>query len=89
VQPGARWGTATDQDGRTINPRKHAYAVLPMPGGFYVLTYPATTAAYDIERLLAYRKDFDHLVNSFVPLKDGPGGAPLSPPDQKQPAKPF
>jgi len=71
VQPGARWGTAVDETGKVINPRKHAYAILPMPSGFYVLTYPATRQGYP-----KYEKQFTELVNSFVPLKDGPGGAP-------------
>ena len=68
VQPGAQWGTATDtKTGKVLNPRKHAYALLPMPSGFYVLTYPATRQGYE-----KYEKDFTGLVNSFVPLKDGP-----------------
>ena len=82
VQSGARWGTAVDEAGKTINPRKHAYAILPMPSGFYVLTYPATRQAYD-----KYYSQFDQLVKSFVPLKDGPGGAPLPPPSRSKPAK--
>jgi len=90
VQPGARWGIAVDDKTKqAINPRKHAYAILPMPSGFYVLAYPATTAAYDIERLKIYKEQFDQLVNSFVPLKDGPGGAALPPPQRSKPAKPF
>jgi hypothetical protein len=89
AQPGARWGTAIDGEGRTINPRQHAYAILPMPHGFYVLTYPATTAAYKIDRLKVYRDDFEQLVNSFVPLKEGPGGAPVPPPGSSKPAKPV
>ncbi|MCX5795244.1 MAG: hypothetical protein NTY77_07115 [Elusimicrobia bacterium] len=90
--PGARWGTG-EQDGKLINPRKHAYAILPMSGGFYVLTYPATIQAYDaepktrFEKLKIYRDQFDELVHSFVPLKDGPGGSPLPPPSRSKPAK--
>ncbi len=82
VQPGARWGTAVDGAGKVINPRKHAYAILPTPSGFYVLTYPATRQAY-----AKYETQFAALVNSFVPLKDGPGGAPLSPPSRSKPAQ--
>jgi len=82
VAPGARWGTAVDAAGKTINPRKHAYAILPMPSGFYVLTYPATLPAYK-----KYERQFTELVNSFVPLKDGPGGAPLPPPSRSRPTK--
>jgi hypothetical protein len=85
---GARWGTATDKTGRVVNPRKHAYAILPMPSGFYVLTYPATIQAYNDKRLLKYKQQFDDLVASFVPLKDGPGGAPLPPPSKSKLSKP-
>jgi len=80
VAPGARWGTMADESGKTINPRKHAYAVLPMSSGFYVLTYPATRQAY-----ASYEKQFSDLVKSFVPLKDGPGGAALPPPSRSKP----
>ncbi|MDD5628371.1 MAG: hypothetical protein PHU21_04870 [Elusimicrobia bacterium] len=80
--PGARWGTAADQAGNTINPRQHAYAVLPMSRGFYVLTYPATRQAYK-----KYYEQFNALVKSFVPLKDGPGGPPLPPPSRSKAAK--
>jgi hypothetical protein len=72
AQPGARWGTALDGQGRDINPRQHAYVVVPMSRGFYVLIYPATREGYP-----KYEKRFNRLVNSFLPLKDGPGGAPL------------
>ncbi|MBI5239136.1 MAG: hypothetical protein HY926_01560 [Elusimicrobia bacterium] len=90
AQPGARWGTAVDGiTKQVINPRQHAYAILPMRSGFYVLTYPATTAAFKTDRLQAYKKDFEHLVNSFVPFKDGPGGAPLPPSGRSKPAKPV
>lgn len=72
--PGARWGTgevaATKQ---LINPRMHAYVVVPMASGFYVLVYPATRDGYP-----KYSKDFDKLVYSFRPLKDGPAGAALT-----------
>ncbi|MFA6004027.1 MAG: hypothetical protein WC881_08160 [Elusimicrobiota bacterium] len=72
---GARWGTARDKiTGRVVDPRQHAYVVLPMPGGFYVLIYPATPDGFD-----KYEPQFNQLVNSFTPLKSGPGGAPLQP----------
>jgi hypothetical protein len=74
----ATLGLALDPEtGKTINPRKHAYAVIPMPSGFYVLIYPATKQGYD-----SYYKQFDRLVKSFVPFKDGPGGSPLPQPSQ-------
>ena len=84
AHPKAQWGTAVDEGtGKSINPRKHAYVLIPMPSGFYVLTYPATTFGYK-----KYKDQFDELVFSFVPLKDGPGGAPLPPPaDDKPQAK--
>jgi hypothetical protein len=76
ADPKARWGTALDRlTGKTINPRKHAYVLIDMPSGFYVLAYPATKQGYDL-----YKEKFDQMVGSFVPLKDGPGGAPLPPP---------
>ena len=66
--PKAQWGTAIDTlTGKSINPRQHAYVVLPMPGGFYVLVYPATQAGFK-----KYEPQFNQLVNSFTPLKDGP-----------------
>lgn len=73
AQPGARWGTALDGEGRTINPRQHAYVVVPASKGFYVLIYPATREGY-----AKYEKAFDQLVSSFVLLTDGPGGPPLA-----------
>ena len=84
ADPKARWGTATDAAGNLMNPRQHAYAILPLRSGFYVLTYPATTAAYKTDRLKVYRENFEQLVNSFVPFKDGPGGAPLPPPQKSK-----
>ena len=52
--------------------RKHAYAVVPVEGGFYVLCYPATENGYDrfLDRFLG-------LIGSFVPRTAGPGGAKL------------
>ena len=73
VNKGARWGTAVDEQGRTINPRKHAYVLIPMRAGFYVLVYPATREGYE-----KYEPQFNQLVNSFAALSEGPGGAPLA-----------
>jgi len=82
AQAEARWGTALDETGKVINPRKHAYAVFAMPGGCYVLIYPATRQGYE-----KYQKEFDELVKSFVPLKDGPGGALSPSPAQAKPVR--
>jgi hypothetical protein len=49
--------------------RKHAYAVVPIEGGFYVLTYPATDAGYE-----HYKDVFAGLIGSFMPYTAGPGG---------------
>lgn len=73
IPPGrSHFGAAQDEKGDTINPRKHEYVVIPMDDGFYVLTYPATTAGYG-----KYKPQFNYLVNSFMPLKKGPGGADI------------
>lgn len=73
ISPQAKWGAAVDAaDGRVINPRQHAYVVVPMSKGFYVIVYPATQAGYP-----KYEPQLNQLVNSFVILKDGPGGAVL------------
>lgn len=62
-------GAVKDVDGAWHNVRYHEYAVVPMPGGFYVLCYPATMKGHD--------KGFDRflgLIGSFHPYTDGPGG---------------
>lgn len=61
--------TASAQDGRKAVIQRHAYAVLPMDNGFYVLTYPATRDGY--EKWVAA---FNQMVNSFRVVKDGPNG---------------
>ena len=60
---------SVDRDGQPGVLRKHAYAVVPMGRGFYVLCYPATARGYD-----RYEARFRGLIGSFVPLTDGPGG---------------
>jgi hypothetical protein len=71
---GARWGVSVSrQDGSTVVWRRHAYVLLPMKRGFYVLIYPATVQGYDLDR-----SRFDEMVNTFVPLREGPGGPPIS-----------
>lgn len=54
------------------NPREGAYTLVPMPSGFFVLTYFAPPGGYD-----QYKAAYDEMVSSFVALKDGPGGAVL------------
>ena len=69
VGPNVRWGVVPGPDGKPYNNRKHAFAVITMPTGFYVLSYPATANSFphDFAR-------FSRLVTSFHPLTDGPGG---------------
>jgi hypothetical protein len=62
------WGISL-VNGRAINERMHAYAVVPMNEGFYVLCYPATKRGFDKHDKLFWR-----LANTFHPLTDGPGG---------------
>jgi hypothetical protein len=66
---GNRWGVDKDDQGRPVNIRLHDYAIVPVPGGFYVLCYPATLRGYDKGAEL-----FRALVNTFHPLTAGPGG---------------
>ena len=49
--------------------RKHAYVVVPVDDGFYVLTYPATERGYE-----NFLDKFAGLIGSFVPRTAGPGG---------------
>lgn len=58
-----------DETGVTYNVRQHAYVVVPMGEGFYVLTYPATRGGYNM-----YDENFNQLVSSFLPVTRGPGG---------------
>jgi hypothetical protein len=67
---GAQWGVS-EQNG-TGKPhvlRRHAYAIVELPSGFYVLCYPATSRGYE-----RYEDRFRALIGSFIPLTDGPGG---------------
>ncbi|MDE2291355.1 MAG: hypothetical protein KGL53_04670 [Elusimicrobia bacterium] len=73
VPPSLRFGVSTDAQGK--NPvvlREHAYVVVPMNTGFYVLIYPATHDGYS-----KYEKQFNDLVNTFRVMKDGPDGPPV------------
>ncbi len=64
-----RYGVDLGPDGKSYNRRMHAYAVISLPDGFYVLSYPATKRGFE-----RYIDDFARLVSSFHPLTDGPGG---------------
>lgn len=55
---------------KTAVARRHAYVILPMDNGFYVLVYPATRGGFE-----KYEKQFNHLVNTFKVHTDGPGGS--------------
>jgi len=65
-----QWGIFTNKEtGKFYVHRKHAYAVVPMEDGFYVLTYPATLEGYS-----NHESKFRGLIGSFMPLTAGPGG---------------
>jgi len=63
------WGVEKDRQGHAINMRMHAYALVEVEGGFYVLCYPATRRGFD-----KYEDSFRTLLGSFRPLTAGPGG---------------
>lgn len=66
----ARNGIEVDSETNVpYNVRQHAYVVVPMDTGFYVLTYPATRLGYG-----KYDQNFNQLVSSFLPVTRGPGG---------------
>ncbi len=70
VPAATRNGVEVDEEaGITYNVRQHAYVVVPMGEGFYVLTYPATRGGYN-----KYDENFNQLVSSFLPITRGPGG---------------
>lgn len=65
-----RWGiSAQSGTGKPFVLRKHAYAVVTVEDGFYVLTYPATERGYD-----KFLDKFAGLIGSFMPRTAGPGG---------------
>lgn len=65
-----RYGVEEDTEtGEFFNVRQHAYVIVPMGAGFYVLTYPATRAGYN-----KYDENFNQLVSTFLPITRGPGG---------------
>jgi len=49
--------------------RKHAYVIVPIEDGFYVMTYPATEKGY-----ARFLDKFRGLIGSFMPVTAGPGG---------------
>ena len=68
-----KWGiSAQAGTGKAFVLRKHAYVVVPIEGGFYVLTYPATDRGYEnfVDR-------FAGLMGSFMPRTAGPAGAKI------------
>ncbi|OGR90521.1 MAG: hypothetical protein A3J74_03430 [Elusimicrobia bacterium RIFCSPHIGHO2_02_FULL_57_9] len=61
---GRQWGTVLDaQSNKPVNLRQHAYVIVPMQQGFYVLVYPATREGFKL-----YEPHFNQLVNTFLPL---------------------
>ncbi|MBI3506905.1 MAG: hypothetical protein HY059_18865 [Proteobacteria bacterium] len=64
----AVYGVVGDGTKRVIEER-HAYVLLPMDGGFYVLIYPATRDGFP-----KYKSAFFRVVKSFRVLTKGPGG---------------
>ena len=70
VPKSTKWGTVVEREGgRVTNLRLHAYTLIPMKTGFYVLVYPATRDGFKI-----YEGHYNQLVNSFRPLTEGPNG---------------
>lgn len=62
-------GVVHDGKGNAVIRQRHAYILLPLPTGFYVITYPATREGYE-----KYKSSFIHLAKSFKLLKEGPAG---------------
>ncbi len=68
-----QWGISVSSiTGSAFVLRKHAYVVVTIGDGFYVLTYPATERGY--ENCL---DKFAGLMGSFMPTAAGPGGAKI------------
>ncbi|MBI4060956.1 MAG: hypothetical protein HY403_05940 [Elusimicrobia bacterium] len=68
-----KWGISSQSGtGKPFVLRKHAYVVVPVEDGFYVLTYPATERGYE-----SFLDEFAGLMGSFLPRAAGPGGPPL------------
>jgi len=76
-----KWGTVLDADsGQPYNVREHAYVLIPMKTGFYVLIYPATKDNQGKEGYPVYEAMFNQMVHTFKALKDGPDGPPAAAP---------
>lgn len=74
-----QWGVFIKKDsGKPYVHRKHAYAVVPVENGFYVLTYPATLEGYP-----NHESKFRGLIGSFMPRTAGPGGPKIRVPGPK------
>lgn len=74
VQPNNQYGIVySSRTGEAANLRKHAFVLLPMARGFYVMIYPATRDGFP-----KFEKQFTQFIESFTPLTDGPGGPDLS-----------
>lgn len=69
------WGIVVNKKDQSRNMliRKHAYALVRMQGGFYSIIYPGTREGY-----AKYEKQFRVLLGTFKPLKNGPGGSPVT-----------
>lgn len=69
------WGTSIDKKAdKVVVIRQHAYVLVPMENGFYVIVYPATKDGFR-----RFEKQFVRIVNTFRPLKHGPAGEPYKP----------
>ena len=76
-----KWGISSQSGtGKPFVLRKHAYAVVPVEDGFYVLTYPATERGYE-----NFLDKFAGLMGSFMPITAGPGGPKIRVPGPRAP----
>lgn len=71
---GLTYGVVSNDKGQRIVRQRHAYAILPVKGGFYVLTYPATVDGFEM-----FRPSFFRMINSFKLYKEGPYGPAAKP----------
>lgn len=75
-----RWGISGQTGtGKSFVLRKHAYVVVSLDDGFYVLTYPATERGYP-----NFLDKFAGLMGSFMPRTSGPGGPKIRVPGPRQ-----
>lgn len=74
-----KWGiSAQSGTNKPFILRKHAYVVVPIESGFYVLTYPATERGYG-----KFLDKFAGLMGSFMPSTAGPGGPKIRVPGSR------